>query len=311
VKKSRSGGLRWDTLAPGVIDVEVNVVAVAPAAPSTVYAGGLGVVFHLEQVSPPDLRVTAMPPLPASAATGTSVSAGDTTRNIGGTPAPASVTRYYLSANSTRDTGDFLFAQTRAVPALAPGTQSSGTALLAIPKATTPGSYFIIACADDTHVIAEARENNNCRTSSTTVAIHARPDLVVTMVSNPLASVAPGGTFEVTATVRNGDIGATAGASSTRFYLSLNATKGGSDHRLSGTLSVPGLIVGATYTDTVTVTVPSTVPPGTYFLIACADDTGVLTEFSETNNCRASTAGGAVASQASSPRFVATHVSSH
>lgn len=310
VKKSRSGGLRWDTLAPGVIDVEVDVVAVASSAPSTVYAGGLGVVFHLAQVSPPDLRVTAMPPLPASAAAGAKVSAGDTTRNIGGTPAPASVTRYYLSSNSKRDNSDFLFTQTRAVPALAPGTQSTGTARLAIPKTTTPGSYFIIACADDTHVIAEARENNNCRASSTTVAIEARPDLVVAMVSNPPASVAPGGTFEVTATLRNGGSDS-AGASSTRFYLSLNATKSTSDHRLSGTLSVPLLIVGATYTNTVTVTVPSTVPPGTYFLIACADDTGVLTEISETNNCRASSAGGAVASQVSPPRFVATHVSSH
>jgi subtilase family serine protease len=36
------------------------------------------------------------------------------------------------------------------------------------------------------------------------------------------------------------------------------------------------------------VTIPSTTAPGTYVLIACADDTGAVAEANETNNCRAS-----------------------
>jgi len=36
------------------------------------------------------------------------------------------------------------------------------------------------------------------------------------------------------------------------------------------------------------VTIPSTIAPGTYVLLACADDTGLIAEGIETNNCRAS-----------------------
>jgi hypothetical protein len=37
----------------------------------------------------------------------------------------------------------------------------------------------------------------------------------------------------------------------------------------------------------VTVTVPSSTAFGSYFLLACADDTGTVTEWVETNNCLA------------------------
>jgi len=37
-----------------------------------------------------------------------------------------------------------------------------------------------------------------------------------------------------------------------------------------------------------TVTVPSNMTPGAYYLIACADNTGNVTEIDETNNCLAS-----------------------
>jgi hypothetical protein len=48
----------------------------------------------------------------------------------------------------------------------------------------------------------------------------------------------------VTDTVQNQG-GAAAGASTTRYYLSLDATKDGSDKLLTGTRSVPALAEGA------------------------------------------------------------------
>ena len=46
----------------------------------------------------PDLTVTAFT-APSSAVAGTSISVGDTTKNLGADSAPASVTNFYLSTN--------------------------------------------------------------------------------------------------------------------------------------------------------------------------------------------------------------------
>ena len=78
-----------------------------------------------------------------------------------------------------------------------------------------------------------------------------------------------------------------AGASTTRYFLSANQVKDGND-RLIGSRSVPALEVSATSTGTATVTVPSNMTLGAYYLIACADNTGSVTESDETNNCLAS-----------------------
>jgi hypothetical protein len=38
----------------------------------------------------------------------------------------------------------------------------------------------------------------------------------------------------------------------------------------------------------VTVAIPSTISPRAYYLLACADEIGLVTETVESNNCRAS-----------------------
>ena len=51
---------------------------------------------------------------------------------------------------------------------------------------------------------------------------------------------------------------------------------------------MPALGAGASSQGTVTVTIPTSVSPASYFLLACADDTTNVAESNETNNCRAS-----------------------
>jgi subtilase family serine protease len=50
---------------------------------------------------------------------------------------------------------------------------------------------------------------------------------------------------------------------------------------------VLGLAPGASSSASITVTVPSSTPLGTYDLLACADDQKVVAETNEANNCRA------------------------
>jgi subtilase family serine protease len=115
----------------------------------------------------PDFTVTALTGA-ASAVAGTSISVTDTTKNQGMDTAPASVTSFYLSSNSTLDAGD-LFLGSRDVASLGVGLTSVGSATLPIPVATAAGSYYIIAKSDGPDAIAEAVENNNTRAKTVTI----------------------------------------------------------------------------------------------------------------------------------------------
>ena len=125
-------------------------------------------------------------------------------------------------------------------------------------------------------------------TSSGFNIVPPAPDLVITDVSNPPASAVAGTSFNVTDTTANTGT-ATAGASTTSYRLSLDSAITGSDPLLSGTRSVPSLTAGTNSTGSTTVTIPTSLAAGTYFLGACADHANVVAEANETNNCRAST----------------------
>ena len=108
-----------------------------------------------------------------------------------------------------------------------------------------------------------------------------------TAVSDPPAAAAAGGTFTVTDTVQNQG-GLAAPASTTRDYPSTDTQRGAGDILLTASRAVPGLAPGASSPGApVTVTIPSGTAASAYYVLACADDTKVVTESSE-SNCRAS-----------------------
>ena len=72
-------------------------------------------------------------------------------------------------------------------------------------------------------------------------------------------------------------------ASSTRFYLSSDAVPDTTD-RVLGTLAVPTLSAGASFSASSTFTVPADTPAGLYYLFATADADGAVNETSELNN---------------------------
>jgi hypothetical protein len=258
------------TLSPGSYTVGAPAsatVTIADAAPAT-----------------RDLTITTVSAPPAVASPGSAYVVSDTTLNQGTGLADASATRFYLSLDALRNSGDKLVG-TRAVPSLDHGASSPGSTTLTIPTTLAPGFYFHLACADDLKVVAENDEANNCLASGSTVHV-VRADLADTAVSNPPASVPPGGKFTITDTVLNSS-GVWAGASTTRYYLSLDAAKGAGDVLLSGTRSVPALTGGASSVGSRLVTVPAAAALNTYRLLACADDSAKVPESNEGNNCTA------------------------
>ncbi len=117
--------------------------------------------------------------------------------------------------------------------------------------------------------MVEDDEGNNCAVAEGTVTV-TRPDLSATAVSSPPATIARGGKFPVTDTTHN--FGAVSASSSrTRYYLSLDGVKSGDDRLLSADRKVPALAAGGSHSGTVTVTIPTSTPLNTYFLLACAD----------------------------------------
>jgi hypothetical protein len=158
-----------------------------------------------------------------------------------------------------------------------------------VPYATTRKGT--LPTGDGTKTVAVQFRNNALMPSAVfkdTIVLDRRPNLVVTAISNPPGSIRRGRSFSVTDTTRNTGPNPTGKTTQTRYYLSVDKVKSGGDILLTGARSVPSLPVFTSNTGTRSVTVPTSTGTVQYFLIACSDATNVVSEFSETDNCRAS-----------------------
>jgi subtilase family serine protease len=256
----------------------------------------------------PDLVVPSVADPPATAAQGQAFTANNTVQNVGPVQSAASITKYYLVATADGTRKDLKGPQSATVPALDPGQIYNEQETLTVRPETAPGVYALQACADGGKFIAEEDDNNNCSSSTGTIQVTPRPDLVVTSttVQGAPLTVAPTATLSVSATVKNQGL-LDANSSSLKYSL-VNTVSGATKNLNGGTQSVPSLVSGASVTVQKTVTVYSDTASGTYALQACADNGKVIAESSESNNCQ--TASGTVTVQgAAQADLVATSVS--
>ena len=111
--------------------------------------------------------------------------------------------------------------------------------------------------------------------------------MTVLSVSNPPVSIARGTAFRSAFKVAN--IGTRVARRSTvRVYLSRDRRKSKGDVPLSPVRSVLGLRPGGRIGRTGLIRVPRAISGGRWFLIVCADATGIVRETNERNNCRGS-----------------------
>ncbi len=223
----------------------------------------------------PDLDITSMA-TPTTASPGGSIVITDTTRNMGGGVAEASLTQFYLSADNTIDPSDTSLGS-RNVPALTAGASSSGSTTVTIPEGTAAGNWFIVAKADGEEIVPETSEANNTYTRT----IGIGPDLNISSISAP-ATASPGQSIAITDTTKNIG-GGNAVPSLTYFYLSADSTVDSSDP-LIGTRSIPALAAGAYSYGSTTVTIPAGTSGGNWYVVAKADGEEAVAETSETNN---------------------------
>ena len=157
----------------------------------------------------------------------------------------------------------------RNVPALPPGSSSSGSTSIPVPSGTAPGTYYVIAKANADSSTPETNVTNNTRS----IKIVIGPDLFLASLSAP-ATGGAGLPVDVTDTTKNQGAGSAA-ASRTAFYLSANATLGAGDVLL-GSRPVGVLLPNSSSTTTTTLTIPAGTPAGSYYIIAVADDGGAV-----------------------------------
>jgi subtilisin family serine protease len=144
--------------AMGLRSGSVVITSNVPESPHVLALSGTG-------LGQPDLIESSVSALGTLAA-GKSTQVSDTTVNRGTGNAGSSTTRYYLSTTVSSTPAGVLLSGSRAVPALAAGGSSNGTATVTVSPYVPAGSYYVLACADANNYVVESNKNNNCAASS-------------------------------------------------------------------------------------------------------------------------------------------------
>ena len=199
--------------------------------------------------------------------------------NQGGAGSGSTTVRFYRSADATI-TGSDTEVGTSSVSSVAAAGISTHSTTLTAPSDT--GDYYYGACV--VAVSGESDTANNCSgsVSITVTATTASPDLTVDAPTVSDSTPSEGGSFTLSATVRNRGDGRSA-ATTLRYYRSTDSTLTASDTAV-GTDPVVALAASGASVETIDLTAPS--DPGTYYYGACVDT--VSGESDITNNCSGS-----------------------
>ena len=277
---------------------EVLVTLIAPSSAGTYYYGACvdtvptesettdncsaSVRMDVEEPTEhPDLEVATPSLSDTSPSTGDEFTMSVTVRNSGDGGSAATTLRYYRSANATISTLDTEVG-TDDIEVLPASGSSAELVTLTAPHDT--GTYYYGACVDT--VPGESETTDNC-SGSVAVAVEApaqQPDLEVGIPTVSDSSPETGGSFTLSATVRNAGAGESA-ATTLRYYRSTNATISTLDTEV-GTDAVGALSASGTSAESNSLTAPSTA--GTYYYGACVD--AVTGESDTTDNCSGSVA---------------------
>ncbi len=226
----------------------------------------------------PDLVVESPSASASEVDPGGSFALSATIHNRGAGQAAATTLRYYRSTNSIISRNDTEVG-TAAVTELAASGSTDESIDLTAPEDF--GTYYYGACVDA--IADESDTSNNC-SGAVTVTVAGDPDLVVESPASSASEVDPGGSFTLSATVRNQGEGRSA-ATTLRYYRSGNSIISRNDAEL-GTDAVAALTASGSTDESIDLTAPG--DSGTYYYGACVD--AVADESNEDNNCSVSAA---------------------
>ena len=203
-----------------------------------------------------------------------------------GTYASSSNIKFWLSNDTNLDSSDIAIGTSSStygygVNFLAPGASQSVNDIFDYNNKTWgTGTKYILFQADAYNSVSESNESNNV--AYATIFVKAVPDLTIAKISGD-RTLTVGSTVSVGSTVIN-DGNATAGASTTKYWLSNDQNFDSSDILL-GSQSINSLSAGASLkSNTLKFTYDKSWGTGTKYIIAQADSGSVVTEKYENNN---------------------------
>ncbi|WP_392534167.1 CARDB domain-containing protein [Nostoc sp. C117] len=247
----------------------------------------LSAIAMLRPIDPPDPDpiprvlsdlIIENPLAPSAAIAGNNIDITYTLKNQGRFRAAASSTNFYLS-NDTTFSGDDILLGSQSVGPLVGGASSLQSASLNL-GTNLAGNYYLLYQADAEDTVFETNENNNLAYQAIAIT-NNQPDLAI---ANPVAptSAAAGDDIALTYTIQNqGNLIAT--PSTTKFYLSQDTNLNNSDIFL-GSDAVNSLAAGASSSESATISLSSSLAPGTYYLFYQADGSSAIAESHESNN---------------------------
>jgi len=235
----------------------------------------------------PDLIMSEVSTTATAVAPGKTLPLTNAVLNQGNAAAGSFIIAFHLSTNTVYgDSDDIAFTFTRSRSSLGIGASSSATNTITVPSSTPVGAYYICAMADGNDTVDEGTyENNNARCTSEPIQV-ALPDLVMTVVAAQESTVNQGGYVHVDNSVQNQGVVPTSSSFKIAFRLSVNTVYGdGDDIAITATRTVAtNFQPGTTSSGTTSLLIPSTTPPGVYYVCAMADSATAVAEMEEDNN---------------------------
>jgi len=235
------------------------------------------------------VAVTIAPPLPSDLAfssfvpdtivnTYNQISITDTVTNQGSGDEASFDVSYYLSTDSFVDSLDTLLG-TRTISSLAASASDTGTVNFSINRAV--GTYYVYAKIDTAGQASESDTSNNTSLVATISVVN--PDVSMTSFAASPTAVIIGGSMTITSSVMNVGTADITDSFYVKYYISSDVTVTTADTYV-GSRTVNGLAANATSTVSATVTVPSNLANGTYYIAAIADPTNVLDDINTSND---------------------------
>ena len=240
----------------------------------------------------PDLKVTNVR-VASQVFTGQAVTVTWTVTNSGNfsTTAGAWTDAVYISANQTLDPSATLlgtFGHTGDLVVGASYTTDSQSVTIPVtflPVSSTNRTFYFLVQTDTAGAVFQGTTNNKVSAPVTvTVNLTPPPDLKVPPISAP-PGAQPSHVLSFTYTVTNGGAGGTPNTNWTdSYYLSPTPTyNAGTALFLGQYFQQAGLVAGASYTRTISVTLPQNVT-GSQYVLLDTDSSNVVYESDETNN---------------------------
>lgn len=201
--------------------------------------------------------------------------------NQGDITSSADAVGVYFSEDNTLDTSDELIS-TLALDPINVNSGDTFSASVPVPLDESPGDYFIIVNVDDNDSEEESDESNNTAVVGVEVTEPLPGNLTITDISLDETSVNAGTAIEINVTISNNTTNAVLPYSAA-VYISDNQTIGAEDVMLAEQ-SFDILEGQGTQAATFNATLPSTLDPGDYFIIARVDSNQEVSETDEDDN---------------------------